>query len=393
MKFMLSRIIHKIWFRKKVYIPVILQIGMGVLIINTFLSLSISIDKKLYDLMEMNKEQEYVITAEYKDSSIFNPMQFDIMSWGNEEIKEYEYEQIPFQSKVIKELKKQFPTVDLELEVKIYLNVLMNGQIDTLNVCYTSRYDSIKMSSQLLNDLNNKDTIIPIIQRDFPYKVIDNKLIDINSTTYPIETTGIDDKTIYIPMQAYDSIYHPKDLINSKLIVYLRGSINETIKQLNLIMNYLGSDNTVFSYSLNSQYYETVNNMSTAFEQSAAMNFIAGILLIIIVLGLVGVFALITHTRRKEMAICLALGSTKIKLYLESFSEMLILSLIGSGIGLCGSYAMMLAGFEYATVELVPSLEALIVVVVITFVISFLSTIPAIKAVTTMMPIQILREE
>jgi ABC-type antimicrobial peptide transport system permease subunit len=390
---MLSRIIHKIWCRKKVYIPVILQIGMGVLIINTFLSLSISIDKKLNDLIEMNKEQEYYITAEYIDSSIFDPMKFDIMSWGNGEIKEYEYEPIPFPSKIIKELKKQFPTVDLELEVKIYLNVLRNGQIDTINLCYTSRYDSFKMSSQLLNDLKNKDSIIPIIQRDFPYKVLDNKLIDYKYTTYPIKTTEKDDKTIYIPMQAYDSIYHPKDLINSKLIVNLNGSINESIQQINLIMNYLGSDNTVFSYYLNSQYYETVNNMSTAYEQSAAMNFIAGILLIIIVLGLVGVFALITHTRKKEMAICLALGSTKIRLYLESFFEMLLLSLIGSSIGLSGSYAVMLAGFEYATVELVPSLEAFIVVAIITFVISFLSTIPVMKAITTMMPIQILREE
>lgn len=159
------------------------------------------------------------------------------------------------------------------------------------------------------------------------------------------------------------------------------------------IISILESNSTYFLYSINSDYFNLLRKVSTAYEQAGAFNFFALIIMLIIVISLAGMFSLIINSRKKELAICLALGSSKGKLYLECFLEVFILSLSGCLIGIILSYIILLSGIEYATVPITPNHLISIFEILLSCIITLISVFPAFIIIKKLMPMEILRTE
>lgn len=393
MDYILKKVFQKLWMRKRIYTTIILQLVIGFIILNTFFSLRLHISQQLDTLLESNKKMEFYITAAYINNQEFLSENFDALTWGNREPVINEYPDIPFSTSYLDMLNHDFPELDFELETLIPLDVFYADGFVQYTLCYNSNYTKVKMSKSMYDNLRNPEEYQLLMKREFPFQLVGDSLITLEGEAIPIEFLSVEDRTIYIPARIYNQLFHPKNLIRTKLNVRLKDSSYVISDRITLVMKELEKTNKLFSYSMNSDYYNVLNKVNTAYEQAAAFNFIGLVLFSILFIGVSGLFALIINTRKKEIAINLALGATKKGLYTECLLEMLTLLLLGWFLGTIISIILLVNGVSYATVTIKPSIIVIFVGLVISGTIALIATIPAYITIKTLMPMEILRTE
>lgn len=391
-RFILRRIIKKLKQQKKTYSLIVLQFAAGFFLLNLFVCASISINNDYERLLKEGKSKEFTIAAEYRDTNFFNRAKFDLFEWGKEKPILKENEPLPFDGQDLQMLCDKFSNVDFNIEASVYISYLFGDEGAEYKVCYSSAYSNVGVTPgfhQMLKDMNEQTTVNP---RDFPHTLLKDEFTSVNGLKYSVGEIDKDINAIYIPADCYYDIYHPKDLLNLSMKVRIKeGNMNYS-SLLNEVLNLLNKKHgSTFAYSLGSEYAMFLNSISRASEEAMAFNFIAAILILIVFIGLSGLFVLIINRRKKEIAITLALGATKSKIYLECLLEMCILAFTGSGIGVLASLVPLTKGFELATVIIYPNMFVGLTLSILSLLIAVISTVPVSIMIRKLMPIEILR--
>lgn len=386
MIFSLNQILHKLRTNAKIYIFIILQIAIAILILNTSLILSVNSEKALQQLLDNNKNVEFYINVKGAANQEFNDNSLD------EELIKSDDKEIPFSKEIIEELSEVLSDVDWKVEVNINLDVLLkDNTIQSVSVIYSTETKEVLMSKDAYEIFSNLLNVINI--NDFPFEIQDACLVDMDGTFYPMNIEDHKDSIIYLPYDLYYQVYHPKHLINTSLSIILKDFSTDNRDILLQAQTLLSSKNSIFIYFLNNEFYDMLADFHSVTEDNRVFRFISYILLIITTIGLTGVFILIINERKKEIAIHLALGSSKKRICLECLVELTILAVIGCVLGLSSNIVYSMKNVSYINIPLRPGLYVIIVQLIIICCIVTFSMIPVVRIVAKLTPMEILRVE
>lgn len=385
------RIWKKIFLNRKKYLILVFQFALGLFLLNSFLCAKVQIDKHYHSLIESSQDKEAYITANYNDENFFQYKNFNIIEWSQKNPSMNEYDRLPFQAETLRSLQENNPEVKLELRCK--KTILYFGNSDTTDyvVNFSSQYKTVKVSRNFLTMVHSMNTMNTINTRDFPFTIEDNQLLTLDQKKYTMEIVEDDVYEIWLPMETYYSQYHPKDLMDFILVVSwdestnMNATLNEIFHQLKL------ENRDMFSYQLNSDFTDFLSSVHIAKEEANIFLFFGMILMSIILIGLSGLFMLLVIKRKKEIAICVALGGTKVLLFLEIAVEMLSISLLGTILGIGLSQILLLNGFNFATIQITSNLSVALQLIWVPFLVVAIAIVPVYLYLKKMLPIQILR--
>jgi ABC-type antimicrobial peptide transport system permease subunit len=388
---MLKRITNKLKQRKKTYSLIVLQFAVGFFLLNLFICTSVSINNKHKTLLREGKSKEFTITAEYKDANFFNRAKFDILEWGKGEPVLRENDKLPFDSQDLQRLHDKFSNADFNMTALVYISYLF-GEGAEYKICYSSDYNEVEATPgflKMLKDMNHQTTVNP---RDFPHTLLKDEFTSINGLKYSVKEIDKEVNEIYIPIDCYYDLYHPKDLFNISMNIKINDDKVNYSGLQNEVLNLLNENHgDIFAYSLGSEFVNFLRLSNRAGEEAMAFNFIAAVLLLIVLIGLSGLFVLIINRRKREIAISLALGATKGRVYMECLLEMSILAVTGSVIGILASVILLSKGFESAAVVTYPNMLVSLTLTGLSLLVAIISTIPVFITIKKLMPIEILR--
>ena len=390
--FMLKRITKKLKQRKRTYSLIIMQFAVGFFLLNLFICTSVSINNKHKILLREGKSKEFTITAEYRDANFFNRAKFNIMEWGKGEPVLKENGQLPFNGQDLQRLRKKFSIADFNITALVHISYLFGEEGSYYKIYYSSANNEVEVTPGFLQMLKNMNAQTTVNPRDFPHTLLKDEFTSINGLNYSVKVIDKGVNEIYIPIDCYYDIYHPKDLFNMSMNIKIKDDKTNYSALLNEVLNILNeSHGDTFAYSLGSEFALFLNASDRAAEEAMAFNFIAAVLLLIVLIGLSGLFVLIINRRKREIAISLALGATKGRVYLECLLEMSILAVTGSAMGILASVMLLSKGFESAAVVTYPNVTVSLTLTGLSLLVAVVSTIPVFISIKKLMPIEILR--
>lgn len=375
-RFMIQRIKKKLLARKKVYIIVVLQLAIGMFLLGFFITLGVNCKNQANELIKTGGESKFLIKAKYLDNRNINSSDT------------YSTDSVPFTPEEVVQLQKKY--ADLEIEFKSVRNadIFDIDSVRSFDVVYSSEIsESVQMSHTMYNILeNNKGVILR-----FPYTLVNRSLIVEDGAAYPIEYIHEDD-IIIMPMEYYVTSYEPKDAFYTMLNIRIQ-DYEKSTSEMAEILEILTEKHSEFEYSLNNEYYDYLKCADTALDQSEIFTYLMCIILLIITIGISGLFLLITDSRKCENAICMAMGESKFMLCLENYLEVAFLCFTGGGIGSIVSLIPALSKANIMGVDMAYSGKSVLYQLFILLAISIVSTIPSINKLGRFLPVEILKSE
>ncbi len=389
--FTLKQIIIYIRRNFKVYFCVVIQFAIIIYLLNIFLSAYFNIKKEQNDLEQFGKEQEYMIKS---SAPSFDIEQFDLMQWDDEKIILYEDSTFPFSDSSVHKIEERYQDYRFNIKVTIelfYLGQYAGEEEDSLKVVYSSDCESVKMSKEtekILYDVNQDTTIN---SKDFPHKVSEGTLTTVQGTVYNIDYTKENNHEVTLPFCAYDGLFHKKDL---KGIIFSITPVNDkkvTADMLSDIVQLLEEDSkNQYCFNISNETMDFLLNVHHANNEVKIFTPISGILILLVMIGGIGIFSLVINKRKKEIAICYALGECKNQLCVKSILEISILLILSYVIGILFSCFCMLRGMSVATVEVEPNWKAAVLLLGIALLVIIITVIPVIRLIKRYSPCEIL---
>lgn len=341
-------------------------------------------------MIEKNRHKEYQIEVE---NSSFDIQDFDLIAWGNTSPVINEYNDFPFEISILNQINQACPdyklTVDVTVELYYLGDYIEDGEM--LSVHYSSKYPKVYLSKKvktMLLDMNNENTINA---RDFPHKIEGDQLISIDGTAYPIQYIEDEALEIYLPIEAYYSIYHPKDLKGISLDIASTEKRLLDADDLNKILSILHENwGDEYQFNIKSDFARFLTQVAEAEKEAKVFIFICCIIFVIVLIGMVGVFVMIIKRREKEIAICCALGQTKNQICFEVFAEVFILNMSAYLLGMIFSCLILEMGISIATIDIVYNKIAGRILLIISLLFSFIDVVPVKVLIEKESPVHIL---
>ncbi len=389
--FILKQIITYIKRNFKVYFCVVIQFTIIIFLLNIFLSAYFNIKEEQDGLKKLGKEQEYMIEA--SDPS-FDIEQFDLMGWDDEELVLDEDTDFPFSETGIHKIEEQYKDYTFNIRIKIelfYLGQYAGEEEDSLKVVYSSDCEAVKMSREtekILYDVNQETTIN---SKDFPHTLSEGTLRTIQGDEYDIEYIEEDDHTVTLPFRAYSGLFHKKDLKDATLSITPINDKKVTADMLSEIVQLLEADNdNRYRFNISNETMDFLLRVHHANIEVEIFTLISGILILLVVVGGIGIFSLVINRRKKEIAICYALGECKSQLCMKSVLEISILLVLSYLMGILFSCFSMLRGISVATVKVDPNWKAAVLLLGIVFLLIIITVVPVIRLIKKYSPCEIL---
>jgi ABC-type antimicrobial peptide transport system permease subunit len=150
----------------------------------------------------------------------------------------------------------------------------------------------------------------------------------------------------------------------------------------------------------NGQYYYIYNTLTDSLELSLMdvknklyqLIIMSVTALAAVSVGIAGLLMIIIKRRKRELAICFALGATKKHLITELFLESAILTLFGGTGGVCLAYLIIeLKIFTFPAFIIEQNYFIMFICILISFLISVIGTILPVMKIKKLMPMQILK--
>lgn len=370
------------------YIVVVIQLIGAFAILNIFLSLLLNIIENKNNMIQDSQNVKFQI---YVQDTTFDYDTFDVFEWENEEDVFAQDYLFPFQQTTIEHIKQRCPnclfSVDVMVELLYLGDLVDDGEV--VQICYSSDYTNVRMSKdmeKILIDVNEENTIN---LKDFPYHIEDNFIKDVNGKKYSIKYIKDKEKTIYLPLEAYYKIYHPKDLKNTTLNIQLKNMLftDEINAALCGLQEQCGEN---YQFKIGSDFSVFLVKVLTAERESRFFVFIAAVIICIVLIGMIGIFVMIVKRREREIAILCALGQTKRNVCFGLFMEVFILNMSSYLLGIIISGSIIKSGVSLATVEIVYNIYSLIILLGVALLLSSLVIIPVKILIEKQSPIEIL---
>lgn len=384
------QIVKNILREKKSHSLIILQFAVAFLVLNTVITIAYSINSDYNQMIKNGEARTYSFTAKNRDISESEDS-FSLISWGKEKVVLNEYDSNPFSSETLEVLRKEIPDINFQSELKINIIHFSDSGSD-YPIYYSSYYDSVKISPKyldMLNIMNGNNTINP---REFPHTIVENELISISGKVYPITIINDSDPKIYMPIEAYEPLYHPKDLTNIFLKIEISSTDLNYSNILGEIQEILYQENgDDYTYSIDNELVSFLKGSERVKQEVNAFSFIVMLVLIIVMIGLSSLFVLLVSKRKKKIAINLSLGAYKGHISLGLFVEMLVISMGGAMIGILTSITLLSREFKYVAVTIYPNIYVSLVLIGFALLIVIISIIPILRSIKKLTPMEILR--
>lgn len=394
--YILYKVFHKIKKSFRIYILLILQFSIGFFLLNLFLNVSYSGYKSNKEMLKNGLDREYTIQLAFKDETIFQYETFDSLKWGNEKPVPYENTDYPFTSKELSELKQQVGgMVSVEISVSL---AYANDENKSYTIYYKNGIKEVQISSEFLEIIPYIHTNKCFNPREFYYEYNEeqqqlyNSILDSYSQVEEIKNK---EAIAVLPIEWYYPVFHYKDINHIKLNIKFpdakRNEIASLYQKIDAVITNWNTQSKSYSFTIGSEFFDFLKSTSTMRKQSIIFNSISCIFLFIILIGLIGLFVLFMERRKKEMAVCLALGATKNNLAWEIFLEILCISFVGFLIGIVTSCIILQNGFYYTYILVNLSYQIPFLLIILLFVIAVLASVPSIYMVKKLLPMEILR--
>ncbi len=389
--FILKQILTYIRRNFKVYFCVVIQFTIIICLLNIFLSAYFNIKKEEDDLKKLGKEQEYMIEA--SDPS-FDIEQFDLMKWDDEKLVINENAAFPFSEESVYKIEERYKEYIFNIKVTIelfYLGQYAGEEEDTLKVIYRSDCEAVIMSEEtekILYDVNQETTIN---SKDFPHTLSDEILRSVQGDKYEIDYIEENDHTVTLPFSAYSGLFHKKDLKNIIFSVRPIKDKKVTTDMLNDIVKLLEQNNdNPYQFNIGNETMKFLLRVHHADNEVKIFTLISGILILLVMIGGIGIFSLVINKRKKEIAICYALGESKNQLCIKSLLEIGILLIFSYLTGIICSYCFMQKGISVATVTVEPNWKAAVLLFTIALLLIIITVIPVARQIKKYSPCEIL---
>ena len=376
-RFMIQRVKKKIFERRRIYSIIICQMILGIFFLGCVLNIKLNIEKKADRLIESGEKEKFYVQAQVVNEDF----SYDINSTAKFAA--------PMELEEIKEFQEQNKDLDLQFICQSSLNLFYKGVYYDCNVEYSNKYNTVQMSQNTYKILCSDDVLDT--GQIFVGKIENNEYTTKKGEHYPIEFID-DDSIVFMPMQIYEDVYNPFYIGESKLYIYMKDA-KVALDKIAIILEMLNRTHTEYSYSINNEYYTYVNSSTIIFEQSKCLSYLGYILILIIVIGISGLFLIITDSRKNENAICMAIGESKYMVCLENFVEIFSICFFGGGIGILLSLIPSFAHYTYEGVTMYVCGQSIIFLILLILLISIISTLPSLFKMIKFMPITILRSE
>lgn len=375
----------------KVYFCVVIQFTIIIGLLNIFLSAYFNIKEEENDLERLGKEQEYRINA--SDTS-FDITQFDLATWDDEKLVINEDAAFPFSEDNMRKMEERYQDYLFQVEVTIelfYLGQYVGEGEDPLKVIYRSDCETVKMSKEtekILCDVNQETTVN---SKDFPHTLTEGILTSAQGREYEIDYIEENNHVVILPFSAYSGLFHKKDLGNIILSVRPVNDKKVTADMLNDIVQLLEQDNdNLYRFHIGNETMDFLLRVHYANNEVKIFTPLSGILILLVMIGGIGIFSLVINKRKKEIAICYALGESKSQLCIKSILEISILLLFSCLAGMICSSCLMMKGISVAAVAVEPSWKAAVLLLAIALLLIIITVIPVARQIHKYSPCEIL---
>lgn len=426
----LTNILKRISKNLKAYIFIILELIIATSVFFAFLTASIDIKQSYLNILKDGGNLSYEIKIYPANNSLIDFMhKFDYLKWQEGKPLPYEYnvdKSCPITIDDMKQIKESFSDkVDTTMFVVRYI-IYMNEKNNELKKAFLV-FANLEVSNKeetsvfvgntfkrLLSEENKKqitskrDLIFQSVAnspnkvkttngREFELKSINS--LDLNVVkqisdilkSYKNESFSSSDFLIS-PASVYYDFYHPKDNFSFSLFVKPKNPEN-VADSLSKILYYLNkTHNGEYSYKIDTQANAYLKKMESARQSSVAISFVSLLSMSVVILGMVGLMLLAFDKRKKEFAILISYGATKLRLLCEICIESVIITSMGGLLGVLASYFICKAGiisfYDYIVGF---NCQMAIVAFGISVISGFFAVLPLVHKIFRLPPAEILR--
>lgn len=376
-----ENVIRRIKRNKRTRIFIYLQLVIGIFLLNILISTNIQINKDLNIMMEQGKMGIYHITPKVS-GELFNPENFNLSIYGKEEIPLNINESHPFNQVELNNLQEKY-NVNLRAEVKVGL-LYFGESVKDYTIVYDSKVDAVSMSREFYDDITDDENKSKFLNlRDFP-KEIDLNEIDISNEESYLCT---------IPFSYYEPYFHYKDLINTRLFIKAGENHNtDILENTYKIKEELLINHSDYEYEIDSEFSSFIQKTDVAKQESAFVSMILFMGVIMISVGIGGIFLMEFDRYKEEIAINIALGNTKKRASLEVLVDIFLMVISGTATGIILGSIYIALGAELATVRIKIIWESSVYLIMLSMCLGLFCSIPSTYKIRTLTPMELLRK-
>jgi putative ABC transport system permease protein len=344
-------------------------------------------------LLLNGKDQEYTIGINCNENA-WNNEDFNIIQWGKQTPETSNISDYPITYEDISKLEQDFNTdVTVNLKVDLfYFGSIMKETLQNYTLNYSSKQKDVQMTKSFYQIFLDDGTKF-VNPRDFPYPINGDHLL-FNGIEEEIIFIENSENVAYLPLRYYYNYFHYKDVKNMVIIVKIKSdTASDMIYSISRIKEYLKENHPDYIYHISSDIYKYADMTETVRTQSMLISVIAFIMLLVIVIGMTFVLIMVMEERRREIAICIAVGSNETNVIFEIILEVFTIIMTGFIIGSTLSIGLLWNGINVAGVNLSTDLRVVLLLLSIALLLVCIVTLPLVLMVKRFMPIEILKSE
>lgn len=424
--YILGKIIRRIKLNLKSYSFILLEVIIGMTILNLFITITNSITERYEYLLDsgLNKKYDISITGLYNNNELLKDL--DYMTWIRESPTPYEYKDedlIPFSYHDYKTLaEKCNDTIDVmfNLRKKIFTQAADGSVKGGYNLIFVSDsfFEKLKHDKSCIigskfmdmmtkdNIYNKKDLIAYYDESDSRVKLytgeyiktvnvseIDKSKLHSLINNFLGEDVALDNVCI-LPVECYYDFFHPIDIQFFNISISLKDPNSNIESSVMEIINYLyKTHGNRYGYEIDSVLNKFLEKTNSIRQVSKTVNVAAIISSIIIMLGLTGILLLIVERRKKEFAVCISVGATKPVILMETIFEACTITVGGGIIGIILSLIIVNMNIiRIEDVNISISYFSVAMTLLLSLIIGCIATLIPILKIKNLMPVEILRD-
>lgn len=425
--YILGKIIRRVKLNLKSYSFILLEVIIGMTILNLFITITNSVTERYEYLLAsgLNKKYDISITGLYNNNELLKDL--DYTTWLRESPTPYEDEDlIPFSYNDYKTLAEKYnDTIDvmLYLRKKILIqaadgSIKGGGNLIFVSDSFFEKLEHDKnciIGSEFMDMLtkdniyNKRDLIVYYDESDSQVKSymgeyiktvnvseVDNSKLNSLINSWLGEDVALGDMCI-LPVEYYYDFFHPVDIPNYfNISISLKDSNSDiaTIESSIMeIINYLYKTHDRYGYEIDSVLNMFLEKTNGIMKISKAVNVAAIISSIIVILGLTGILLLIVERRKKEFAVCISVGATKPIILMETIFEACTITVGGGIIGTILSLIILNMNIiKIEDVNISVSYFSIAMTLLLSLIIGCVATLIPVLKIKKLMPVEILRD-
>lgn len=201
---------------------------------------------------------------------------------------------------------------------------------------------------------------------------------------------------VLLPFVTYYMIYNAMDIDSFRLVIDVEESTSDEqatsliMKIMDQLLTWNGSE---YSYQVDSSLQKLLLSVSQVRDSAVAAAGIAGICLIIVALGLVGLIHVLFHRRKQTIAISTAVGARKMVVFKGLLFEATLPSLLGGIIGTMGCAYYLSEFVRFREFEILQPVLLMVMTIGLSLLPGALSAATLIYRIRRLQPLEILKRE